>query len=809
VVWPSPWEPKVSVGKIKETLQSEETETPLQTKLEALSENIGKAGLVAALITLVILLVKWAVDRFAGENPPGWDKSQFSALVRFFITAITIIVVAVPEGLPLAVTLSLAYSMVQMMKDQNLVRHLSACETMGGANAICSDKTGTLTQNRMKVVRLWVAGETYDKIPKKEEVGAEKSLDLLCQGACVNSSAYIEDEDTDHPNFVGSKTDCALLGLSRKFGYDYKKIREDQPADTVFTFSSKKKRMSSAAKGKYYCKGASEVVLELCNKAIDNKDGNENELTEDTKKKYLDTIQKWASEGLRTLCLTYKEAPSNLPKEDAEGKEDNDLILVGIVGIEDPLRPEVKDSVKVCQNAGITIRMLTGDNLLTAKSIGKQCGILTEGGVAIEGPKFRQMSEAEIDKIIPKLQIIARCSPDDKLTLVKRLRTLGGVVAVTGDGTNDAPALKEADVGFAMGIAGTEVAKDASDIILLDDNFSSIEKAVLWGRNVYDSIQKFVQFQLTVNVVAVLVALIGAASGDESPLKAIQLLWVNLIMDTFAALALATEKPQPELMDRKPHGRNARLITLRMWRFVLGHAIFQLGVLFFILYGFQIIPEQYTDFKAVDEEIDGGKSKRLRATILFNAFVFCQLFNEINARRLGNTKNVFAHFFTNWIYIAIWVFTAVVQALLVTFGDSFAQTERLNWKLWLITVSIGALELPWGFLLKFIPIPEEPVGTEEESFKEAGKERTDESAPLLGTQDKRRSSSFSKIDQDQDLEAQHSQGRGWNVVRKKMLPKMKVVAALRRQRTPVNFNISFSRTTSLHNNVDQHYNTHQ
>eukprot|EP01117_Protostelium_nocturnum_P020226 TRINITY_DN8_c1_g1_i1.p1 TRINITY_DN8_c1_g1~~TRINITY_DN8_c1_g1_i1.p1 ORF type:complete len:1040 (-),score=452.43 TRINITY_DN8_c1_g1_i1:165-3284(-) len=787
-------------GKIRKNLETEEVQTPLQIKLEDLAETIGKVGLGAALATLVILIIRFCVKHFAQEKS-GWKSEYAGELVKFVIVSVSIIAVAVPEGLPLAVTLSLAYSMVKMMKDQNLVRHLAACETMGGANAICSDKTGTLTQNRMKVVRLWLAGEKYDdKLPKKDEIKNEEALRLLCEGAAINSSAYIENEESEKPNYVGSKTDCALLLMSKKLGFDYNKIREENPTDIVYTFSSKKKRMSSVAKGKdgkslYYCKGASEVVLELCTKVM-NGDKPE-DLSDEKKKEYLDIIQTWAKEGLRTLCLTYKEASSNLPKDDKEGKEDKDLTLVGIVGIEDPLRPEVKNSVKTCQKAGITIRMLTGDNLLTAQSIGKQCGILTEGGIALEGPKFRNMSEAEIDEVIPKLQIIARCSPDDKLILVKRLRALGGIVAVTGDGTNDAPALKEADVGFAMGIAGTEVAKDASDIILMDDNFSSIEKAVLWGRNVYDSIRKFIQFQLTVNVVAVTVAVISAATGAGEPLTPIELLWVNLIMDTFAALALATETPQPELMNKSPRGRDSRLISWKMWRFIAGHAAFQLGIMFWILYLLDLdFPSKLIGY---DPQSVDPPAENVRNTILFNTFVFCQLFNEINARRLGNELNVFAHFFSNWIYIGIWVFTAGVQVLLITFGEAIAETRPLTLKQWAFCLAVASMELPFGLLLKVIPVPEEKSGAE--GAQSGVKAKSDEKEPLLSSLGRRGSTasqgtlSYSGKSEDRDLESGEGGEKGWGKAKRNVMPKIRVVSALRRAK-PAQFTVSLSRQAS-------------
>lgn len=368
---------------------------------------------------------------------------------------------------------------------------------------------------------------------------------------------------------------------------------------------------------------------------------------------------------------------------------------MGIVGIKDPVRDEVPAAVKQCQKAGIVVRMVTGDNITTAKKIAEECGILTDG-IAIEGPTFRALTEAQLDKIIPKIQVMARSSPEDKYKLVTRLKLHNHVVAVTGDGTNDAPALKAAHVGFSMGIAGTEVAKEASDIILMDDNFSSLVKAVMWGRNVYDSIRKFLQFQLTVNVVAVSLAFIGAITDEhgESPLKPVQLLWVNLIMDTMAALALATEHPSPSLLDRKPYGKNDPLITRGMWKKVIGQAIYQLGINLLVLYHPGLL----------FENIEEGSVYHI--TIIFNSFVMCQLFNEINSRKLNNELNVFSGLFNNSIFLGILVFTIVVQWIFVEFGGDFTSTRPLTVEDWMISILLGAGGIPWGVVLSLIPVEE-------------------------------------------------------------------------------------------------------
>lgn len=697
-------------GKIKESLDKEDEKTPLQEKLEDLAELIGKIGLAAAIITFIALLIRWIITEFAIDHNK-WDWDNISDIVSFLIIGITILVVAVPEGLPLAVTLSLAYSMLRMMKDQNLVRHLVACETMGSATCICSDKTGTLTQNKMTVVKLWMGQQTFDDISSSSSSvntakGMERVAELLCSGICVNSSAYIKKQESGKTEFVGAKTEGAMLVLADKLGYQYEAVRESSKVVRLFPFSSAKKRMSTLIEisqgGRLHVKGASEVILDLCNGALDQK-GEVQTLQQDQKRQLNELINDWASQGLRTLTVAFRDI--NQDKTDKIGKDlnfhedlDKDLILIGIVGIEDPVRDEVPDAIAQCKRAGITVRMVTGDNILTAKKIGRQCGILTDNGVAVEGPDFRKLSAEEIDKLIPKLQIIARCSPQDKLILVKHLRERGEVVGVTGDGTNDAPILREADVGFAMGISGTEVAKSAADVIILDDNFASIEKAVLWGRNVYDSIRKFIQFQSTVNAVALVIAFVGALSKGYSPLTAVQLLWVNLIMDTLAALALATESPHESLLDRPPHGRDSKLITRLMWRTIVGGAILQLAVLFAILYSEPLI-DRLTDDDDQDE-------KDLRKTLIFNVFVLMQVFNEINCRKLENDRNIFKGFFSNPLFLAIIGITIGVQFILVQFAGPAASTISLTWKQWLFSLGISFAVLPWGILVRFVPIPQ-------------------------------------------------------------------------------------------------------
>lgn len=686
-------------GKTLMGLRTVNEDTPLQVKLEALAESIAYVGIVMAGLTFSVLIVKHVLFSYwAGED--FFNAHFLSAVVKYIITAITMLVVAVPEGLPLAVTMALAFSTMKMLEDNNLVRHLDACETMGGATNICSDKTGTLTENRMTVVQAVLGEQIFDKIDNsvKSRLPAD-SWTLIFENIASNSDAYEITKDNGVKQFVGSKTECALLQFSTKLGQDYKSTRKALKIGRVYPFSSSLKRMSTIVdlgngKHRLFVKGASEIVVSKC-QTILVQDGSVAPLDATRRERVLHGIDHLASEALRTIGLAYADLENwknNEGDGDTEGP-DVPLTLLGVVGIEDPVRGTVPKAVKDCQRAGITVRMVTGDNLTTAKNIAKKCGIYT-GGLCMEGPAFRKLQGQELQKAALGLQVLARSSPLDKKILVETLKGLGEVVAVTGDGTNDGPALKLANVGFSMGITGTEVAKEASDIVLMDDNFASIVKAVSWGRNVYDSIRKFLQFQMTVNVAAVALAFIGSVtdSHGESPLKPVQLLWVNLIMDTMAALALATDSPTPELLTRKPYSKTESLITPMMWRNIIGQAVFQLVVNLSILY--------YGD---VFFGVASHSVKHL--TYFFNIFVFCQVFNEINARKIHGEKDIFSGLFANKLFVSVLVFTIIMQFLFVEFGGSFVGTCALSLSEWFVCIAIGALSIPVAYLLHFIPLP--------------------------------------------------------------------------------------------------------
>ncbi|XP_074164983.1 plasma membrane calcium-transporting ATPase 4 isoform X2 [Sminthopsis crassicaudata] len=698
----------------------------LQGKLTRLAVQIGKAGLFMSILTVLVLVLSFLINTFAVEGQSWKAKCTpvyIQYFVKFFIIGITVLVVAVPEGLPLAVTISLAYSVKKMMKDNNLVRHLDACETMGNATAICSDKTGTLTLNRMTVVQAFIGDTYYKEIPKPEDI-EPSILELIVNNIAINcaytSKILPPEKEGGLPRQVGNKTECSLLGFVQDLHQDYQAIRNEVPEEKlykVYTFNSARKSMSTVIQNpdgtfRMYSKGASEIILKKCFWILDKHGISQSFKPKERESMARLVIEKMASEGLRTICLAYRDFKEE-PNWDKENEVLSQLTCIAVVGIEDPVRPEVPAAIHKCKRAGITVRMVTGDNLSTARAIATKCGILTADKefMTLEGKEFNRMIRNEkgevmqdqLDKIWPNLRVLARSSPTDKHTLVKGIidSNVGEhrqVVAVTGDGTNDGPALKKADVGFAMGIAGTDVAKEASDIILTDDNFTSIVKAVMWGRNVYDSISKFLQFQLTVNVVAVIVAFTGACFTQDSPLKAVQMLWVNLIMDSFASLALATEPPTEALLLRRPYGRDKPLISRTMMKNILGHAIFQLTIIFTLLF----IGEKLFD-------IDSGRKTPLNApptqhyTIIFNTFVLMQLFNEINARKIHGERNVFEGIFRNPIFCTVLMGTFITQILIVEFGGTPFSCTHLSMSQWFWCLFIGIGELIWGQVINTVP----------------------------------------------------------------------------------------------------------
>ncbi|RMD41721.1 hypothetical protein DV735_g3401, partial [Chaetothyriales sp. CBS 134920] len=720
-----------SYGKTLMSLHDEGQTTPLQSKLNLLAEYIAKLGLAAGLLLFVVLFIKFLAQLGSIQ---GGAEEKGQRFLQIFIVAVTIIVVAVPEGLPLAVTLALAFATTRMLKDNNLVRLLRACETMGNATTICSDKTGTLTQNKMSVVAgtLSTASRFGDNTlvsgtkPENEKAPvvtsdvsqaeftatlAKDTKALLKDSIVLNSTAF-EAEEGGKKVYIGSKTETALLDFAT-LNLGLTSVSEERANAEVVQmvpFDSARKCMAvviKQANGKFrlLIKGASEILIARCSRIINDATNGtaDSPMTSAQLETLNDIVTNYASRSLRTIALLYRDfeawPPRGAVSADDKSQADfdkvfKDMVFLGVVGIQDPLRPGVTQAVHDCQSAGVFVRMVTGDNIMTAKAIATECSIFTAGGIAMEGPVFRKLSVKQLNQVIPRLQVLARSSPEDKKLLVQHLKKLGETVAVTGDGTNDAPALKAADVGFSMGIAGTEVAKEASDIIIMDDNFVSIVKAISWGRTVNDAVKKFLQFQITVNITAVILTFISAVAdnNESSVLTAVQLLWVNLIMDTFAALALATDPPSPSVLHRRPEPKSAPLITLTMWKMIIGQSIYQLVVTLVLYFaGASILSYQTT-----------AEKERLQSTI-FNTFVFCQIFNQYNSRRLDNHLNIFEGIWKAYWFIGIQFIIVGGQCLIMFVGGQAFSIHRINAAEWAYSLVLGAMSMPIAVIIRLIP----------------------------------------------------------------------------------------------------------
>ena len=717
-------------GVILKTLIVEPSSTPLQDRLDVLVVTVGNFGIGAAIATFVASMIRWIVNGSEGE---GWDGVE---ILDYLINSVTIVVVAIPEGLPLAITLGLAFAMRKMMADQNLVRRLEACETMGSATQLNADKTGTLTQNRMTVTDAYLGGTQYDSVPPKDI--SDEFAALLAESVCVNSDANLAHNENGTIDHIGSKTECALLqmvedlrtagkgNLPASTNFAYVAGREKHEVAQRYHFTSARKRMSTAVPMnggvRLHVKGASEMVVKLCTKMMQT-DGSVTDFSADDLAAAEKAITAMASTGLRTLCIAYVDldtAPGALGEEPPEAN----LTLLGVAGIKDPIRPETAEAVRLLRQAGVVVRMVTGDNKLTAEAIAREAGILEDGddGLILEGPVFRKMSQSEKEAVAVKIRVLARSSPADKLTLCNLQKSLGEVVSVTGDGTNDAPALKDADVGFALGIAGTEIAKEACDIVILDDNIASMAKAVLWGRNVFQSIRKFLQFQLVVNVVAVSLNFISAAAGiTELPLAAVPLLWVNMIMDSMGAVALATEPPSPHLMERKPFGRSAPLVNREMWRNIVVMSVYQLIVCLVLLFAGQ-------DLLGIDETDGDAHYRTLRVnSVIFNTFVFMQIFSEINSRKITEW-NVFegiqdSPIFCFIIFLTIGTQAAFIEGVGRTVVGPAIGFMNLTGGEWAVCIVIGFCALPVGFIARQLPLDIFPGMTDEEAAAAAMEEK--------------------------------------------------------------------------------------
>ena len=745
--------PHSSYGRTMMALRNDPGMTPLQARLNVLAGRhilayltllgaimliiypgyIAKLGCAAGLLLFSVLLIEF-LARLPGNPASAEEKGQI--FLSILITAITIIVVAVPEGLPLAVTLSLAFATNRMTKENNLVRHLQSCETMGNATVICSDKTGTLTENVMTVVGgilsrgavTFGSDRSFHQVADDHETSISMAQlssalhaqvrELAKESIAINTTAF-EGEESGKPVFIGTKTETALLDWARQnLGLGpLATERANYPLVELFPFNSRRKCMGAVTRlpGNKYrllIKGAPEVVLAQCSTVVT--DPTEplslSPLQESDKVSISKTVSQYASLSLRTLALAYRDVDS-WPSEEERARTDpggtdnahvelddvfREMTWIAVVAIQDPVRGGVAAAVRDCKRASVAVKMVTGDKVETALAIAQECSIIAtdddSSGLVMEGAEFRRLSEEQRRAVVWDLRVLARSSPEDKRLLVEILRSLGEIVAVTGDGTNDAPALKAADIGFSMGIMGTEVAKEASDIILMDDNFSSIVKALAWGRAINDAVKKFLQFQITVNITAVVLTFVSAvASSDErSVLNAIQLLWVNLIMDTFAALALATEPPNRSLLDRTPEPRTAPLINLTMWKMIIGQSVYQLAVgLTLHFAGPSSFLSSYT-----------GPERR---TLVFNTFVFMQIFTLVNSRRIDNKLNVLEGLHRDHLFLLMMAVMVTGQVLIVFFGGDAFVVVRLNGVQWAISLVPGLLSIPVGVLIRLIP----------------------------------------------------------------------------------------------------------
>lgn len=641
-------------GKIARELSStKKTSTPLQEKLAELGKKIALIGIFAAAIVFIIQLINFI----------RIGEANFVNISEAFITSIVLIVASVPEGLPTIVAVSLSINIIKMAKQNALVKKMVACETIGSVNVICSDKTGTLTENKMTLNKLYINGEYIEP----ENIKNKK----IIENFCINSTADINYKDNTI-KFLGNPTECALLVGANKSGFNYKEIREKSKIIFEYPFSSDTKNMTTVAEinGEYFVftKGSPEKIISMC------------DINEEEKKDIEKTIEKFQDEAKRVIAFAHKTVSASVENNRAD--LENNLIYDGFVAISDPVRKEVYDAVNQCRSAGINIKMLTGDNIVTARAIARELKMLNENSLIFEAKDIEAMNDEELKNNIDKISVIARSTPTIKMRVVNTIKSMGNVVAVTGDGINDAPAIKNADVGVAMGITGTEVSKEASDIVLLDDSFATIVKAVQWGRGIYDNFQRFIQFQLTVNFASVIVVLLSTLTGLKAPFTAIQLLWINIIMDGPPAIALGLEPIRGDLMNRKPTKRNANIVTKKMF----GKIIYS-GIIMIILF---MIQSKLNILNVAENE---------RSTVLFVMFVMFQIFNSFNSRELG-FDSIFKHFFDNKLMLFSMLGTFILQILAVQYAGGFFNTIPLSFNAWIKIIGMAFIVIIASEVLK-------------------------------------------------------------------------------------------------------------
>jgi Ca2+-transporting ATPase len=628
-------------------------------------------------------IITGTMSGYVPAEPASWITAEaISDLLKYFMIAVTIIVVAVPEGLPMSVTLSLAYSMRRMTAANNLVRRMHACETIGAATVICSDKTGTLTQNKMIMNSISFPALDGQNLDSELKTDITK---IIAESMAVNSTANLNREKDSAVQALGNPTEGATLLWLHEQNLDYLSLRQNFNLTKQWTFSTERKMMGSygtSALGEeeiLYVKGAPELLVKRCSQVLTQKGL---QPIEQNEKEILEGLKNAQKRGMRTLGFACKKDFAQAPDGELVDIA-NDMVWMGFAAIADPIRPDVPKAIEVCQKAGVEVKIVTGDNSNTAWEIAGQIGLIEHDDkpeeVHMTGSDFQALNDEQAFEAAKKIKILSRARPADKMKMVKLLQKADEIVAVTGDGTNDAPALNHANVGLSMGITGTSVAKEASDIILLDDSFPSVVKGIMWGRSLYENIQRFVMFQLTINVVALSVALTGPFIGIKMPLTVVQMLWVNLIMDTFAALALATEPPHWKVMGRPPRSKQQFIVTKPMYQHIFG-----VGAVFFaILIG--LLKYYQADGVVTPYEL----------SLFFTIFVMLQVWNMFNARALGFKQSALKGITRNKGFMVILPAIVVIQILIVQFGKTMFRTQPISLKDWIIIALTTSLVL-WG-----------------------------------------------------------------------------------------------------------------
>ncbi|KAM0674043.1 plasma membrane calcium [Gurleya vavrai] len=645
-------------GKLIQNMKEKNKKTPLEHKIEELAQSLAKKAFFIGVILLICHSIKIIYLK---------KSYHIREIMSLIVESISIIVMAVPEGLPMAITLALSFGTKRMLRDNNLVRDISACETMNNTNYICTDKTGTLTYNEMSIRYAYVGHHALyikdslfeDKTHLFEIIEKHASFDLTVKNMVINSSAFQNSEGF----YIGSRSESAILKILKQHQIDYNFLRREHTVIRRYPFSSKHKYMSSMIKkGKKYIiffKGAPETIAQHCNKEI-----NKNEIVPFNQHSLNKFIKKSDRRCFRSLAFSYLEL--EMFDEEAVKLGKYPCTFLCAIAMEDPLRENVKEEILQCKNAGINVVMLTGDKMTLAENLAVKLGILTSNNLSLTGHNFRKMSDSELGEIIHNIKVVARASPEDKKRFVEILQKKGNVVAVTGDGSNDGPALKCANVGFGMGVSGTDIAKEASSIILMDDKFSSLVKCIEWGRCINSSVRKFIQFQLTTTVSTVVIAILSSlfTIKGKSAFSPLKLLWINIIMDSFAALALSTDKPTKDLLRRNPEPLNTPILTLSMKWFIFLASCYQFAIIGFLYY------------------------IHAHNTFIFNTFIFLQIFNEINARSLDPFESPFAGLLFNKIFLFSNLFVILLQYIVVNHLGIVFKTQPmtvLEWALSIVT----------------------------------------------------------------------------------------------------------------------------